>query len=275
MTTESATVLTQILNHKRVEVDRQRATVPLDMLLQRIAAAAPVRDFAAALHKPDHATLIAEVKKASPSRGVLIENFDPVVLAQTYATNGAAAISVLTDVRFFQWSIKYLEAIRALPGVPPVLRKDFLIDPYQVYEGRAYGADALLLIVAALDDATLASLLTLTHELGMQALVEVHDEGELARALAAGAQIIGVNNRNLHTFHTDLATTAQVAARLPVANRPLLVSESGIFSTADVARVRECGADAVLVGEALVTAGDIAAKVREIAGRHQSEARRS
>ncbi|MBC8163111.1 MAG: indole-3-glycerol phosphate synthase TrpC [Roseiflexaceae bacterium] len=286
MTIDTATVLSKILNHKRVEVERQRAKVPLDELRTRLAQAPPVRDFAAALRHPTRATLIAEVKKASPSRGVLIEHFDPVVLAQTYAEHGAAAISVLTDVRFFQGSLKYLEAIRNLnlearnvrlgettrvlapspkPHVP-ILRKDFLLDPYQVYEARAYGADALLLIVAALDDGMLAELLKLTHELGMQALVEVHDAEELARALAAGARIIGVNNRNLHTFEVTLATTEQVAARLPQHDRPLLVSESGISSAGDVARVRACGADAVLVGEALVTAGEIGAKVREIAG---------
>jgi indole-3-glycerol phosphate synthase len=148
----------------------------------------------------------------------------------------------------------------------PLLRKDFIFDPYQVYEARAYGADALLLIVAALDDATLASLLALTHALGMQALVEVHDLAELDRALAAGATIVGVNNRDLRTFVTTLETTEQIAARLSSVNRPLLISESGISTAADVARVRASGADAVLVGEALVTAPDIGARVRELAG---------
>lgn len=265
MITHADTILTQILNHKRVEVERQRAKVALAQLAAQQAKAPPVRDFAAALRQPNRATLIAEIKKASPSKGVLVEQFDPVSLAQTYIENGAAAISVLTDTRFFQGSIKYLEAIRNLPQAPPVLRKDFILDSYQVHEARAYGADALLLIVAALDDEQLHSLLMLTRELGMHALVEVHDTAELARALEAGARIIGVNNRNLHTFHTTLETTEQVAARLPSRNRPLLVSESGIFSAADVARARACGADAVLVGEALVTAPDIGAKVRELA----------
>lgn len=268
MTTQTDTILTQILHHKRVEVERQRAKVPLAQLAARIAHAPPVRSFAAALRQPNRVALIAEVKKASPSKGVLIEQFDPLALAQTYAENGAAAISVLTDVRFFQGSIKYLEAIRQLPKSPLVLRKDFVVDSYQVHEARAYGADALLLIVAALDDEQLAALLALTHQLGMQALVEVHDEAELDRALQCGAQIIGVNNRNLHTFQTTLETTARVAARLPLHNRPVLVSESGIFSAADVAHVQACGADAVLVGEALVTAPDIGAKVRELAQEH-------
>ncbi len=288
MTTQNAgTFLTRILDHKRAEVERQLAKLPLARLEAMIAAAPAARPFGAALRHPDRATLIAEVKKASPSKGVLIENFDPIALAQTYAANGASAISVLTDARFFQGSLKYLEGIRNLgletrdlrleavrtetqasslkPPVP-VLRKDFIIDPYQVYEARAYGADALLLIVAALEDERLAELLALTHELGMQALVEVHDEGELDRALAAGAQIVGVNNRNLHTFVTSLETTRQVAARLPAHNRPILISESGIFTPAHVAQVREWGADAILVGEALVTAPDTAARVRELVG---------
>jgi indole-3-glycerol phosphate synthase len=291
MTVQNAgTFLTRILDHKRTEVERQSAKLPLARLEAMIAAAPPARPFDVALRHPDRAALIAEVKKASPSKGVLIEHFDPLALAQTYAANGAAAISVLTDVRFFQGSLKFLEGIRALPEMTnderrktegsdtiirpspfvirpvPLLRKDFIIDPYQVYEARAYGADALLLIVAALEDSRLAELLALTHELGMQALVEVHDESELDRALAAGAQIVGVNNRNLHTFVTSLETTRKVATRLPTRNRPILVSESGIFTPAHVAQVREWGADAILVGEALVTAPDIGARVRELAG---------
>jgi indole-3-glycerol phosphate synthase len=281
MTVQNAgTFLTRILDHKRIEVARQSAELPLARLEAMIAAAPPVRPFGGALRHPHHATLIAEVKKASPSKGVLIEHFDPLALAQTYAANGAAAISVLTDMRFFQGSLEYLQGIRNLgleavrtktqasslkPQVP-VLRKDFIIDPYQVYEARAYGADALLLIVAALEDARLTQLLALTRDLGMQALVEVHDEGELDRALVAGAQIVGVNNRNLHTFVTSLETTRQVAAHLPAHNRPILVSESGIFTPEHVAQVREWGADAILVGEALVTAPDAAARVRELAG---------
>jgi indole-3-glycerol phosphate synthase len=285
------TFLTKILEHKRAEVARQRAKLPAAQLERRAASAPPARDYAQALRRERASApwpaLIAEVKKASPSKGVLIENFDPLALARIYAENGAAALSVLTDARFFQGSLKYLEGIRYAQEPTtdhrpptttenasgrrssvvgrPLLRKDFILDPYQVYEARAYGADALLLIVAALDDAALRALLALTHELGMQALVEVHDEAELDRALAAGATLVGVNNRDLHTFATTLETTARIAARLPAQGRPLLVSESGILSRADVARVRDWGADAVLVGEALVTAEDIAARVRELA----------
>jgi indole-3-glycerol phosphate synthase len=284
----AGTFLTRILDHKRAEVVRQAAKIPLAQLRAGIAAASPPRDFAAALRRPGQATLIAEVKKASPSKGVLVENFDPLALARTYVENGAAALSVLTDAHFFQGSLKYLQGIREQleigagkrihegrpPQTPPfqtasqvpLLRKDFIIDPYQVYEARAYGADALLLIVAALDDPDLATLLALTCELGMQALVEVHDEGELERALAAGATIVGVNNRDLHTFVTTLDTTRRIAERLPARDRPLLVSESGISTPADVAMVRAWGADAVLVGEALVTAPDVAGRVRDLAG---------
>jgi len=282
----AGTFLTRILEHKRAEVARQSADQPLAELRARIAAAPPARPLGAALRRPGRAALIAEVKKASPSKGVLIEDFDPLALARTYAANGAAAISVLTDERFFQGSLEYLRAIRELGDrgwdiedrsgystpiryslLPiPLLRKDFIIDPYQVYQARAYGADALLLIVAALGDAPLAALLGLTHDLGMQALVEVHDTAELDRALAAGARILGVNNRNLHTFETTLDTTRAVAERLPAHDRPILVSESGIFTAAHVAQVRAWGADAILVGEALVTAPDTAALVRELAG---------
>jgi indole-3-glycerol phosphate synthase len=282
---DAGTFLTRILDHKRTEVARQAIKIPLEQLAASIAAAAAPRSFEAALRQPGRVALIAEVKKASPSKGVLVENFDPLALARTYAENGAAAISVLTDMRFFQGSLKYLQGIRQLLGTGdwgagkvshlplanpqspiPILRKDFIIDPYQIYEARAYGADALLLIVAALDDASLAALLAQTRELGMQALVEVHNEDELDRALALGATIIGVNNRDLHTFVTTLDTTRRLAARLPSADRPLLISESGIASAADVARVRAWGVDAVLVGEALVTAPDVAGRVRELAG---------
>ncbi len=266
---DAGTFLTRILDHKRTEVERQAAKIPLAQLAAQLATAPAPRPFDAALRQPSRVALIAEVKKASPSKGVLIENFDPLALARTYAEHGAAAISVLTDVRFFQGSLKYLEGIRAHLGeaLPvPLLRKDFIIDPYQVYEARAYGADALLLIVAALDDTRMAELLALTHSLGMQALVEVHDEAELERALAVGARIIGVNNRDLHSFVTTLDTTRRVAARLPAQHRPVLVSESGIFTPAHVAQVRAWGADAILVGEALVRSPDIGAHVRELAG---------
>ena len=267
--TAVSSILDQILANTRVELETRQRSVPLAALAERAAAAPPVRSFAQALRATPQVALIAEVKKASPSRGVLLPSFDHLALAATYAANGAAAISVLTDERFFQGSLSFLAAIRQAQGTqpaPPLLRKDFIVDPYQIYEARANGADALLLIVAALTDTELRSLLALTHQLGMDALVEVHDAAELERALACGAAIVGVNNRDLHSFTTTLETTEQLAARLPATNRPLLVSESGIFSAADVTRLRGCGVDAVLVGEAIVTAPEIAAQVRTLAG---------
>ncbi|PDW03649.1 indole-3-glycerol phosphate synthase TrpC [Candidatus Viridilinea mediisalina] len=256
------TILAKILTHKAEEVARQRSKVALAALEERCKRAAAVRDFALALRCSAPATaLIAEVKKASPSRGVLREPFDHLELARSYRDAGAAALSVLTDGRFFQGSLKYLEGIRQLAKIPPLLRKDFILDPYQIYEARAYGADALLLIVAALEDSQLHELLALTHELGMAALVEVHTSAEMERALALGAKLIGVNNRDLHSFTTSLATTGQLAQLLPSGpERPLLVSESGIFTPEHVAQVRAYGADAILVGEALVTAPDVAAQ---------------
>ncbi|HEY1016953.1 MAG TPA: indole-3-glycerol phosphate synthase TrpC, partial [Herpetosiphonaceae bacterium] len=230
------TILDQIFAHKRIEVERQRAKVTFAKVQLQAKAAPPPRDFAAALRGPGLA-LIAEVKKASPSKGVLRENFLPLELAQTYAENGAAAISVLTDVRFFQGSLQYLKGVRQhLAGLgreTPLLRKDFIFDPYQVYEARAYGADALLLIAAMLDDDAMGTLLQMTEGLGMTALVEVHDEAELERALDIGASVIGVNNRNLHTFAVDLRTSERLAARLAalgLTEPPLLVAESGIHT---------------------------------------------
>lgn len=265
--TEKTSFLTGILLHKHREVSRQQLKIPLHVVQQQAAVAPPVRDFAAALQRNGSVALIAEVKKASPSKGVLLENFDHLELAQTYMRNGAAAISVLTDMHFFQGSLKFLQGIRAMQTQPaPLLRKDFLLDPYQVYESRAYGADAILLIVAALDDAILKNLLELTYALGMAALVEVHAAEEVYRALEAGARIIGVNNRNLHTFETNLTITEHLASLLPTdASRPILVSESGISTSVDIARLRSCGVDAVLVGEALVKSSDIGARVRELA----------
>jgi indole-3-glycerol phosphate synthase len=270
-------ILTQILDHKRHEIARRKTLVSLDLMKMRIDNALPVRDFAAALRKDNAIALIAEVKKASPSRGILLHDFNHMTLAETYITNGAAALSVLTDVHFFQGSLTYLEEIRLAQAklgqtslatdVPvPLLRKDFLVDPYQIYEARASCADAVLLIVAVLDETLLQEMLETTHMLGMYALVEVHTEQEMQRAIDVGARIIGVNNRNLHTFTTSLETTEKLAQMLPSGSqRPLLVSESGIHSAEDVVRLRLCGVNAVLVGEALVTASDSASRVRELA----------
>lgn len=265
------TILQQIFDHKRTEVERQRLKVPLEKI-QTLAEQAPKpRHVVASLRRPDRITLIAEVKKASPSKGVFVQNFQPLELAQTYAEHGASMISVLTDVRFFQGSLLYLRQIREhLSDVglnTPLLRKDFIYDPYQVYEARAYGADAVLLIVAMLDDETLASLYYLIAQLGMTALVEVHTREEMQRAQAIGASVIGINNRDLHTFNVDLQTTHDVGAALQVLNapsRPILVAESGINTSDDVALLRSWGVDAILVGESLVLAEDRVAQIKAL-----------
>ena len=252
------TVLDKILAHKVDEVAQQKRLLPFDRLKALIAEANPPRDFAAALRR-ETVALIAEVKKASPSKGVLIEDFHPVRIAKAYADNGAAAISVLTDARFFQGSLDYLKAIRAAVDVP-LLRKEFVIDPYQVIEARAAGADAVLLIVAALADTQLVDLHDLIVAQRMTPLVEVHNEDELKRALKIGAAVIGINNRDLKTFHVDLATTARLAKQIP--DHVTLVAESGIMSADNVREMGRLGAHAVLVGESLVKSGDIAASVQ-------------
>ena len=229
------------------------------------AVTQPVRDFAGALRRADGlVALIAEVKRASPSKGELVRGrFDPSALAHVYAQNGATAVSVLTDEQFFKGSLEHLRQVRAYVALP-LLRKDFIIDPYQVYEARLAGADAVLLIVAALDNAILRDLIALARALTMTPLVEVHDERETERALAADAPVIGVNNRDLRTFTTDIATTARCARLLPTDDSRTLVSESGIFTAEDVAHVASMGAHAVLVGESIVTADDVAAQVRAL-----------
>ncbi len=251
--------LDTIIAHKREEVARQKQVKPLDTWKAAAESAPPPRDFLTALRAPG-VSLIAEVKKASPSKGLLCPDFDPVRLARAYAANGAAAISVLTDARFFQGSLDDLRAVQQAVDIP-VLRKDFVVDAYQVYEARAAGADAVLLIVAALDDATLRDLYALIHQLGMVALIEVHNAAELERALSLRPRLIGVNNRDLHTFHVTLDTTAALRPRLPA--DVVLVAESGIHTPEDVTRLAAIGVDAMLVGEALVTAENVAEKVRQ------------
>ena len=233
------------------------------MLEQITGQPAPI-DFAGAL-RGDSIRLIAEVKKASPSRGLLCPDFDPVRLADAYTSHGAAAISVLTDPRF-QGELEHIRRIKesGASRQAPVLRKDFIFDPYQVYEARAAGADALLLIVAILTAEQLPDLLVLSQQLAMRCLVEVHDESELDRALDAGAEVVGINNRDLRTFQTDLSVTMNLAPRFP--SGKILVSESGINSQDHLRQLAAVGVNAVLVGEALVTATDVSAKVRELSG---------
>jgi indole-3-glycerol phosphate synthase/phosphoribosylanthranilate isomerase len=257
------TILDDIFTYKRAELAERMRTRPLADVQAKAERAAPPRDLVQALKdSPARPALIAEVKRASPSRGLLVPDFDPVRLAHTYQQNGAAAISVLTDRHFFQGHLDYLRAIRREVDLP-VLRKDFVFDPYQVYEARAAGADAVLLIVAMLDDDELHTLYRLARELGMTALVEVRDEIELHRALALQPRLIGVNNRDLRTFNVDIETTAQLKHLVPP--QAMLVAESGIHTPADVSRLAQIGADAMLVGESLVIAEDAGAKVRELA----------
>lgn len=270
----AANILDQIVAVKEREVARlpaQNITVAtLREALARRPGSIGSRSFLEALRAPRNGrvALIAEVKKASPSAGVIRPDFDPVRIAQEYEASGADGLSILTDEQFFQGSLRYLAEVRA--AVPrPLLRKDFVIDERQILEAIDAGADAILLIVAILDDARLKRFQDLAVGAGLTALVEVHDEEELDRALAADARLIGVNNRNLKTFKVDLATTEQLATRLWRERSPadtLLVAESGIHNRADVDRLVACGARAILVGESLMRHADIPAKVRELVG---------
>jgi len=253
-------MLDKIVARKREEVKQRKKSLPLSRLKELIARRETPLDLALAL-EDTHTRLIAEVKRASPSRGVLRPDFNLVELARKYAQGGAAAISVLTEANYFDGSLDHLAAIREEIRLP-LLRKDFIFDPYQVYESRAYGADALLLIVAILSRGQLEELLSLSHDLGLSCLVEVHNEDEVERALGSQAQIIGINNRDLTTFNIDINTTHRLLPLIPPGK--IVVSESGIRNRSDVAKLKGWGVNAVLVGEALVTAGDIVTKVREL-----------
>lgn len=256
-------ILKKIVANKRREVERQTLDHPMAELRQRIESdGLPATLNLAGALMGDEVRVIAEVKKASPSKGLLRQDFDPADLAKTYAENGAAAVSVLTDAAFFQGSISHIKEVRTGLGEHrlPILRKEFIVDPYQVYEARAYGADAILLIVSVLTPAELVELMSVAGEVWMQCLVEVHDEEELAIALDAGAEIVGINNRNLHTFVTDLSVTERLAPLVPPDS--IVVSESGIDTREDVSRLGRAGAHAVLVGEALVTSADPGERLR-------------
>ena len=253
-------ILQKIVEVKRREVECLKVERPIAELERRIEAQPPVLNLAGALFG-ESVRIIAEVKKASPSKGLLRSDFDPKSLAQTYADNGAAAISVLTNADHFQGSIEHLSEVHSVanPRKIPVLRKEFIFDPYQVYEARAFGADAILLIVAMLTPDELKSLMALSQKFWMQCLVEVHDEDELKVALSAGAEIIGINNRDLRTFTTDLEVTERLASKIPFGK--VVVSESGISEREHLSRVKAAGAHAALIGEALVTAPDVGAKL--------------
>jgi indole-3-glycerol phosphate synthase len=258
-----STVLDRIVAYKRREIAEARARLPEPELERRAAQAPPPRDFRAALERGPEMQVIAEVKKASPSAGLIRADFDPVAIARTYERHGAACVSVLTDEPSFQGHLSYLEMIRAAVALP-LLRKDFILDRYQLLEARAAGADAALLIAECLDEQALPRLVREARELGLQTLVELYDRDNLPRVLDSGARLIGVNNRDLRTFVTRLEHTLELIGDLPP--DVCLVSESGIRGRADVERLRAAGVRAVLVGETLMRAADVGAKLDELRG---------
>ena len=258
-------ILSEILAIKRSEVDSRKAVVSLHQMQERIVDAPLVRGFREALSKADGIAIIAEVKKASPSKGVIRHDFDPLEIARVYEANGATCLSVLTDDPYFQGKLEYLSGIRESIRVP-LLRKDFIIDSWQIAESRAAGADAILLIVAALTAEEISRFLEVASGFGMDALVEVHDESEMEIALTCGANLIGINNRDLHAFRTSLATTERLLAEYGAAESVLFVSESGINTRTDVERIGRAGAKAALVGESMMREADIGAKLRELIG---------
>jgi len=257
-------ILKKIVQRKREEIAERAERLPLTTLAERLAGASPTRGFVRALERKiaqGEAGIIAEIKKASPSQGVIRPDFRPAEIAQSYAAAGAACLSVLTDMDFFQGADEYLQQARAACELP-VIRKDFIVDPYQVYEARVLGADCILLIAACLDDDTLRTLSELAHRLGMDVLTEVHDEVELTRALRVEGRLIGINNRNLRTFEVSLQTTLDLLERIPPGR--LVVTESGIHTPADVRLMREQGVKAFLVGEAFMRAPDPGQRLREL-----------
>jgi indole-3-glycerol phosphate synthase len=259
-------VLSRIAAYKRQEViGRQAVTRPAD-LAERVRAATPPRGFRGALisaHNPGKLALIAEIKKASPSKGLIRTDFDPAAIAAAYQVGGAACLSVLTDTPSFQGHNDNLVVARRATSLP-CLRKEFLVDAWQVAESRALGADAILVILAMVDDSLARDLMNEAARLAMDVLVETHDEAEIARAVALGADMIGINNRDLRTFETDLAITEKLASQIPA--NTLIVTESGIFTPADAARLERAGARAMLVGESLMRQTDVAAATRKLLG---------
>lgn len=257
------TILDDIYKRKLIEVAESKRRIPLDTLKEHIQKTAPAKSFGAALKRTDNIRIIAEIKKASPSLGVIRKDFHPVEIARIYEAGGAAAVSVLTDEKFFQGSLSYLTDVKRTVNLP-ALRKDFIIDQYQVYEARDAGADAILLIAALLSGDEIQDYLALSGKLGMECLVEVHSEEELKKVLQTNAHIIGINNRNLATFVTDMTTTLRLRQIIP--DGKTVVSESGIKTRGDVEKLLDAGVDAILVGETLMKSRDISAKLRELLG---------
>ena len=257
-------ILDEIIAYKKEELTETKRTTPLADQKQRAAEAGPVRGFGAALAAAGSIKLIAEVKKASPSKGVIREDFDPIRVAATYEEAGATCLSVLTEKKYFQGSLAYLAAVRKAVGLP-LLRKDFIVDEYQIFEARAAGADAILLIAASLDRQQLEDYLGVARDLGLDVLVESHTYPDLDKSLLAGSRIVGINNRDLASFKVSLQTTFDLLKDLP--DDRTVVSESGIQSRDDVARLEKAGVDAVLVGESLMREKDIGKKVKELLGK--------
>ena len=257
-------MLDDIVRHKREEVEAAKQRLPLEELQARVARRQAERNFRRALNVPGKLSLIAELKRKSPSQGMLRERFDPVSLAQTLQGAGAAALSVLTDEAYFGGHLDFLRDAKQFTEIP-ALRKDFIVDPYQVYESVLYEADAVLLIVRALPPDTLAECLQAADRLGLEPFVEVHAEDELRAALGAGAHVIGINHRDLRTFQLDPGLSERLIPRIPAGK--LIVAESGLRTAEEVARMKRLGVHAVLIGEALMTAPDPAAKVRELFAR--------
>ena len=260
-------VLSRIAAYKRLEVKARKAATPHAAIEARAERASPPRGFRRALeaaHAPGRLALIGEIKKQSPSRGLIRADFEPAALARAYEDGGATCLSILTDEPSFAGADAYLTAARDATALP-CLRKDFMLDPWQIAESRALGADCILVIMAMVDDALAQELISEAARWGMDALVEAHDEAELDRASALGADLVGVNNRNLRSFEVDLANTERLARRAP--GGALLVTESGVFTPADVARLERAGAKAMLVGESLMRQPDVAAATRALLGR--------
>ena len=255
-------ILDRIIADKKEELKDTKIRVPLSELKARIKDAPPVRDFAAAINDPGNVSIIAEVKKASPSKGLIRADFDPVGIARTYEENGAKAISVLTESRYFQGSLSFLSEIRKKVGLP-LLRKDFIFDEYQVYEARVNGADAFLLIAVCLEKQLMGDLYHLGKELGMEALAETHDEEDLEKVLGLPFRVIGINNRDLKTFNVDIKTTERLIKGIP--KDKVVVSESGISTVGDMRFLQGIGAGAALIGEALMREKDFGSILRELA----------
>jgi len=254
-------ILDEIIQNKAAEIKESKNSLPLELIIEQLKDAFPPRNFFDAINPNGELKIISEVKHASPSKGVLREDFDPVEIAKSYNMGGASAISVLTDEKYFRGSLSFLKNIRAEVDIP-LLRKDFIVDPYQVYEARLFGADAILLIVAALDQLNLKKLLELAHSLHMNAIVEVHDEHELDRALDADARIIGINNRDLRTFDVDLNVSIKLSKKVP--EDKIVIAESGISSIEDIDRLRAQGVHVFLIGETFIKAPNPGQKLKEL-----------